>query len=125
MSKGKSYFSTEIFHGPLAKNTTALNRELLKEVVKIRDIDSAGQRWSKKNYPQGYTSYSSMSELFRVSSTFLKLKQIIDRQVKAYASELEMDLDRHALEMTHLWVNVVPTHGYHGLHLHPHSTVSG
>jgi uncharacterized protein (TIGR02466 family) len=120
-------FSTEIYHKPLApaSRTKSLNRELIDEVYKIRESDVAGQSWSKKNYPGGYTSYSSMCELFRVSSTFHKLKEMIDAHVLKYARLLDMDVKNHPLEMTHLWVNMNSQHVYHGSHIHPLSSISG
>ncbi len=127
----RDYFPTKIYQSKLLLNSrlknnlSTLNKELLKECYQIRDLDHQGRQWSRENYPGGFTSYSSMSELFRVSSTFDKLKKHIDRHVKKYAQSLNMDLKQHPLEMTNLWVNIVPRHTYHGLHLHPLSSISG
>ena len=118
-------FPTQIHHEKLVKNATAFNRDLLKECYQFREMDEQGRKWSKKNYPGGYTSYGSISKLFRNSSTFDELRRKIDKHVLKYARSLDMDTKKHELTMTNLWVNIVPKHTYHGLHLHPLSTVSG
>ncbi len=120
-----SLFATEVFQKSLGVGVAKLNRELVKECYQIAEVDREGKSWSSKNYPKGYTSYGSMAELFRVSSTFANLKKRIDKQMIAYAHSLEMNIESHKLEMTHLWINIVPEHGYHGMHLHPLSSLSG
>ncbi len=118
-------FPTQIHHEKLMAKSTVFNRDLLKECYQFREMDEQGRKWSKKNYPGGYTSYGSISKLFKNSSTFDELRQKIDKHVQKYARSLDMDTRKHKLEMTNLWVNIVPKHTYHGLHLHPLSTVSG
>ena len=122
----KSWFPTQIYDAPLrARGTAALNRELLKEAQQIREVDKAGQRWSRERYPGGYTSYGSMCQLHRMSSTFMELERAIRRHVRRFARALDYDLDGCTLEMTDCWVNIMPRHCAHGLHLHPTSTISG
>ena len=99
--------------------------ELIKEAYQIRDADRAGRKWSEANYPCGYTSYASLSELFALSSTFMDLREQIDRHVQRYARQLDMDQRLHKLTMTNLWVNINAPHTYHGLHVHPLSSISG
>ena len=119
-------FPTYIHYTDLQrKGAPAFNRELIKETAQIRDFDVPGQRWSRKNYPGGYTSYGSMDKLHQFSSTFVELEKKLDRHVKAFARELEYDLTDRELIMTDCWVNVMPEHTVHGLHLHPNSTISG
>jgi uncharacterized protein (TIGR02466 family) len=60
-----------------------------------------------------------------VSPTFERLGRVLARHVRAYARALELDLDGRELAMTDCWVNVMPRHVVHGLHLHPLSTISG
>jgi uncharacterized protein (TIGR02466 family) len=119
----KAWFPTFIYEAPLA-GAAALNRTLLAECHKLRAHDREGQRWSRKNYPDGYTSYASMSRLHRTFSTFTALQKKLDRHVRAFARHLDLKLDRR-LEMTDCWVNVMPRHAVHGLHFHPVSTISG
>lgn len=108
-----------------AKKSSSFNRGLIKECYQLMKMDDEGRTWSKKNYPGGYTSYSSLSKLHEISSTFESLKKTIDAHVLKYARSLEMDLTNSRIEMTNLWVNIVPKHTYHGLHLHPNSVISG
>ncbi|MGB0955613.1 MAG: TIGR02466 family protein, partial [Panacagrimonas sp.] len=100
-------------------------RDVLKESRQIRDYDRAGQRWSKKGYPGGYTSYGSMDQLHRFSSGFDDLRKAIDRHVERYARALAWDLDRIELVMTDCWLNIMPKACAHSFHLHPQSAISG
>jgi uncharacterized protein (TIGR02466 family) len=117
-------FPTPIYYAPVT-SSEKLRKELLKEAYQLRDFDKAGRAWSNKNYAGGYTSYGSMSELFRFSSTFDDLKKRIDKHVRLFSRALDMDTKAHKLEMTSLWVNICPKGASHSLHLHPISTISG
>jgi len=101
------------------------NRELLEEILKIREIDDRGRKWSEKNYPGGYTSYATLNELHKFSTTFEILQKALDLEVKTYAQLLEMDLSGRKLVMTNLWANVMPAQVVHTSHIHPLSTISG
>jgi uncharacterized protein (TIGR02466 family) len=101
------------------------NRQLLKECRQLRLDDAAGRRWSAENYPGGYTSYGSVHWLQRISPTFKALEAKLERHVKAFARAVEWDLDGRELTMTDCWINIMPRHVVHGLHLHPQSTLSG
>ena len=122
----KPWFPTFIYEAPLVRSgAAALNRTLLGECAKLRQHDAKGRRWSAKNYPDGYTSYSSWNRLHKAFSTFGDLEKKLARHVGAFARHLELDLDRAQLEMTDCWVNVMPRHAVHSLHLHPVATISG
>jgi uncharacterized protein (TIGR02466 family) len=101
------------------------NNQLLRECQQLRVDDAAGRRWSKQNYPGGYTSYNSVSRMHQVSPTFAALERKLDRHVRAYARSLELDVEARPLAMTDCWVNIMPQQVVHGLHLHPLSTISG
>jgi uncharacterized protein (TIGR02466 family) len=119
-------FPTLVYASALQRgNAGAFNRQLLKECRQLRLDDAAGRRWSKKNYPGGYTSYGSVHRLQTVSPTFESLRRKLKRHVAAFAAAAEWDLEGRGLEMTDCWVNIMPRHTVHGLHLHPHSTLSG
>jgi uncharacterized protein (TIGR02466 family) len=60
-----------------------------------------------------------------VSPTFATLEKKLARHVRAFVQALEIDLAGRELAMTDCWVNVMPQHVTHGLHLHPASTLSG
>lgn len=121
----QAWFPTFLYTAPLRRDVRQLNRELLKECHQLRDHDEAGRRWSAKNYPGGYTSYGSLCRLQKFSSTFAELERHLDRHVKRFAAALDLDLTDRPLVMTDCWVNLMPRHTAHGLHLHPLSTISG
>lgn len=102
-----------------------LNARLLRECRQLRSDDAAGRRWSKRNYPCGYTSYNSVHRMHRRSPTFAALAGELDRHVARFARALALDLAAHPLGMTDCWVNVMGRGAVHGLHLHPLSTISG
>jgi uncharacterized protein (TIGR02466 family) len=118
-------FPTFVYRAPLGGRTAARNRDLLEDAYKLREVDDAGQRWCKKNYPVGYTSYASQNHLHRTFSAFRDLELLIRRHVRRFARRLDLDLQGGRLEMTDCWVNVMPRFAVHGLHLHPLSVVSG
>ena len=119
-------FPTRVYAAALQRNgSRALNRQLLKECLQLRADDLAGRRWSKRNYPGGYTSYGSAHRLQLASPTFQRLQTLLDRHVAIFAAAVEWDLTGRRLEMTDCWINIMPTGTVHGLHLHPLATVSG
>lgn len=122
----RGYFPTLIYSSRLAtREGQELNARLLRECRQLEHDDEAGRRWSKKNYPGGYTSYNSASRMHELSPTFAKLQRHLKRHVNAFARSLEFDLEGRELTMTDCWVNVMPQQVVHGLHLHPLSTISG
>ncbi len=119
-------FPTFVYCAALQRSgSRELNRQLLKECRQLREDDAAGRRWSAKNYRGGYTSYGSAHRLQQVSPTFETLRRKLERHVKAFAAAVEWDLEGRELGMTDCWVNIMPRHVVHGLHLHPLSTLSG
>jgi uncharacterized protein (TIGR02466 family) len=122
----RAWFPTLIYCEPLQRTGLArLNTELADECRRLRDFDRAGRRWSEENYPGGYTSYASMNELHRFSSTFASLERKIAGHVRAFARALAMDLRGRTIRLTDLWVNIMPEATAHSLHLHPLSFLSG
>jgi uncharacterized protein (TIGR02466 family) len=121
-----SFFPTEIYEARLQQaNWQRFNKELLRECHQVRDHDPDGQKWSKKNYPGGYTSYGSLCRMHKMSSTFMELERKLNRHVQKFARELDLDLEGRALAMTDCWINIMPHQVVHGLHIHPLSTISG
>jgi uncharacterized protein (TIGR02466 family) len=119
-------FPTYVYAAALQRNgAAAFNRQLLKECRQLRHDDAAGRRWSAKNYPGGYTSYGSVHWLQRISPTFKALQHKLERHVASFAEAMQWDLTNRELKMTDCWINIMPKHVVHGLHLHPLSTVSG
>lgn len=122
----RAWFPTFIYCEPLQKTAlTRLNDELADECQRLRDYDEAGRAWSTANYPGGYTSYGSMSQLQHFSSTFAALEQKLTRHVRTFARTLDMDLKGREIKMTDCWVNIMPEQTAHSLHLHPLSFISG
>lgn len=124
MSRVQALFPT-LVHVARLGGGTALNRELLAEIRQVRERDAAGRRWSARNYPGGYTSYASLDQLHRMSSTFIALRVRLDRHARAFARALHWDLDGRALQMTDCWANVMGRSAAHSGHLHPHAVISG
>lgn len=125
-----AYFPTRILAATLPRaRATDLNARLLRECRQLQVEDVAGLRWSRRNYPGGFTSYASAHQMHRHSPTFARLERWIDGQVAKFVRELEFDLgDAKAgksLAMTDCWVNVMPRGVTHSLHLHPLSVISG
>lgn len=119
-------FPTQVYVSNLRRaGWLRFNRELLRECQQVRDYDVAGQKWCIENYPGGYTSYGSLCQMHKMSSTFATLEKKINRHVKAYARALELDMTGRELAMTDCWINIMPQHVVHGLHIHPTSTISG
>lgn len=128
MPKLQSWFSTHIYHDRLLRQSAAgarFNRELRRECRLYREVDYAGRKWSAKNYPGGYTSYGSLDKLHRLSSTFGELERYLQRHAQAFARALDWDLGSARLMLTDCWINIMPRHTAHSLHLHPNSVISG
>lgn len=122
----RAWFPTLIYQQRLLpRGGQALNAELLKECLQIRERDAAGRRWSATGYPGGYTSYGSLDKLHRMSSTFGQMRVAIDRHVRRYARALDWNLGEGRLLMTDCWINVMPRGVAHSFHLHPQAVVSG
>lgn len=121
-----AWFPTLVYCDKLQKSgLSRLNYDLAGECARLREFDAAGRRWSATNYPGGYTSYASMCELHRFSSSFETLERRIRRHVLAYARALEFELRGREVFMTDCWVNIMPPTAVHGLHLHPLAFISG
>lgn len=122
----QTWFPTSIYVAPLlSRGLARFNRELLEQSYLVRDTDPEGQQWSEEHYLNGYTSYGSITDLHRRYPHFEELRQAIDRHTKKFARYLEMDVQGGHLEMVSCWVNIMPTHTAHSLHLHPLSVISG
>src|SRR6516164_6619689 len=109
-------FPTLVYQGRLRqRGWRTLNARLLRECRQLRADDAAGRRWSARNYPGGYTSYSSAHRMQRLSPTFAALARELDRHVARFTRTLQMDLGSRALTMTDCWVNIMGRGAVHGL----------
>lgn len=120
----QTFFPTSIYSENLFAKTK-FNRELLEQCYLVRDTDEEGQEWSREHYPNGFTSYGSLTQLHRMYPHFEELARAIDKHARKFARKLEMDLMDGKLEMSSCWVNIMPTNTVHSLHLHPLSVLSG
>lgn len=125
--KIKDYFPTPIYVQELLQKPRAerFRRELLEQCYLVRATDDEGQEWSRENYPNGYTSYGTITDLHRRYPHFEALGRELDRHARRFARHLELDLQGGCLELTSLWVNIMPTTATHTSHLHPLSVLSG
>jgi len=122
----RAWFPTLIYCEPLqSRGLERFNTELADECRKLRAFDRAGRKWSEQNYPGGYTSYASMNELQRFSSTFAGLERKLMGHARTFARALDMDLRGRTVRMTDCWVNIMPPTAAHSLHLHPLAFISG
>jgi uncharacterized protein (TIGR02466 family) len=122
----QALFPTRVYKAPLqASGRKSFNDRLLLECRQYREDDMAGQAWSATRYPGGYTSYGSLSRMHTISPTFGLLERKLRRHVSKFARLLEFDLEGRELAMTDCWINIMPRHVVHSLHLHPLSTISG
>lgn len=102
-----------------------LHSALIREALKFEEMDDQGMKWCKENYPFGYTSYGSLSQIHEISPNFYELFQAITKEVMRYARALNFDFDEGSLELSQAWVNVMRRGCQHSFHLHPLSSVSG
>jgi uncharacterized protein (TIGR02466 family) len=122
----QALFPTLVYQAPLqATGWKSFNDRLLLECRQYREDDTSGQAWSATRYPGGYTSYGSLSRMHTISPTFGLLERKLRRHVSKFARSLEFDLEGRELTMTDCWINIMPRHVVHSLHLHPLSTISG
>jgi uncharacterized protein (TIGR02466 family) len=122
----RALFATQVYTAAWNDaGARSLNSRLLRECLQLRSDDGAGRAWSRSGYPGGYTSYNSLCRMQQLSPTFAALERRINAHVKKFSARLELDLQARALTMTDCWVNIMPRGVVHGLHLHPHATISG
>jgi len=122
----QALFVTQIYRAALqSRAARAFNAQLLREIRQLARDDRAGARWSAKNYPGGFTSYNSVCRLHRVSPTFARLEKLLSLHVLKFCRQLEFDLTGRTLAMTDCWANIMAPGVFHGLHLHPLSSISG
>ena len=84
-----------------------------------------GREWSAVNYRGGYTSYGSLSDMHYRCPSFAEFKEAMQPHALAFAKASRWEMRGMELEMTACWMNIMPKHTYHTLHLHPHSVISG
>ncbi|MFO1402537.1 MAG: TIGR02466 family protein [Steroidobacteraceae bacterium] len=122
----RALFPTLVYETRLPRApATDLHRRLLRECHQYAADDLAGQRWSRRNYPGGYTSYGSLCQMQRVSPTFAELERRIAPHLRAYVAALHLDMRGRELAMTDCWINIMPPLVVHSQHIHTLATISG
>lgn len=119
-------FPSFVYESPLTpKSVKKMNQEIVTEAFQFKKMDHEGRLWSEQNYPRGYTSYGSIDNIHKISSTFEGLEKMIRRHVFKYARFLEMDINPKQLQMSSCWINIMPPSVTHTMHIHPLSVISG
>lgn len=118
-------FPTLILNEKVVPSKSPLVQELTEEAYLIAEKDNAGRNWSKDNYPKGFTSYGSLDQLHRFSSSFGKLEKKLQVSLKKFLVKSQLDLRPSDLHLTRMWVNVMGSGSSHPFHIHPHSVISG
>lgn len=119
-------FPTYLYDEPLGgPSVSRLLRDLRAESLRLAEVDEDGQKWSAENYTGGYTSYGSLDQLHLFSSTFDDLRRRLDRHRQRFARQLDLQIHPRELQITRLWVNVMPPGVTHSMHIHPLSVLSG
>ncbi len=111
-----------------SKALKKLLQNLKGDSLKIFEQDKGGQSWSETHYANGYTSYSSFSNLHEINSTFIDLKKHLDKHVQKFTKALGFSNEKRStqkLTMQSCWLNIMPPKATHSLHLHPLSVISG
>ena len=122
------FFPTTIYKEKIdvqSKTVKELNQQLLKEIAHLQYEDVAGVEWSKKNYPNGFTSYASANQMHLASPTFAELESKIKKHLQKYIRSLELQTAAKHLRMSTCWVNIMPQGAFHTSHNHPQSLISG
>jgi hypothetical protein len=95
----QALFPTLVYQAPLqASGWKSFNDRLLLECRQYREDDTAGQAWSARRYPGGYTSYGSLARMHTISPTFALLERKLRRHVNRFARSLELDLEDPRLD---------------------------
>ena len=126
MSQIESLFVTRLYRAALSEHGQPVDpAELEAACLSIAEDDEAGQEWCEENGYPGYTSYASLTDLGWRFPIFKDLVKVLNKHVKAFAEDLEFDLDDKKLKLEDIWINILPEGGTHSSHIHPHSVISG
>ena len=128
MTHLRDLFVTRLYETSLTGTAggDALNADLEDACLMLAREDRAGRAWCRIHGYGGYTSYASLDDLPRRATAFAELKRRLDAHVRAFATDIALDLGaRGRLKLDSLWVNLLRAGAAHSGHIHPHSVVSG
>ncbi len=117
-------FRTEI-HRTRVNKPLNWFKSLKEQCLTLRQIDEDGVRWSKKNYPFGYTSYGSQDDLHLRFSDLVELAGKIEKEARVFAKNLKWKTPLHSLKVSNMWVNIMEAGAHHSGHIHPDAAISG
>jgi len=118
-------FSTQIHHEPL-RGLSAKEREAIVRMTQHYEReDRLGFHWSQENYPHGFTSYGSITDLHLRSPEFTFLESKLSKAVWEFVKKILWEGSAPHLEMRDLWFNRMEKGASHSWHLHPQSVISG
>lgn len=123
MARTEKLFVTQVYRAEIGARR--LVADLAATCRGVAAEDRAGQAWCRANSYRGYTSYASLTDLPQRASVFADLVGRIGPHVGRLARLVDLDLARRPLELDSLWVNILEPGGHHGVHIHPHSVISG
>lgn len=125
-SKVRQVFPTYICQGSLpSAQARRINKQLKREIEILQKIDRHGMAWSKKYFPNMYTSYATLTKLHETSPYFAELKKLIDPHVRKFIRKQQWALMGRKIEMTTCWANSSRKGSHHTMHLHPYAVISG
>ncbi|WP_299501977.1 TIGR02466 family protein [uncultured Roseobacter sp.] len=126
MSDIESLFVTRLYRAALSEQGKPIDiAELEASCWSIAEDDEAGQDWCDANGYPGYTSYASLTDLPYRFPIFKDLVKVLNKHVKAFAKDLEFNLDGRKLKLEDIWINILSPGGIHTSHIHPQSVISG
>lgn len=126
MTRISSLFVTRLYQAALTEHGKPIDAaELEASCWSIAEDDEAGQDWCEEHGYPGYTSYASLTDLPYRFPIFKDLVKILDKHVKAFAKDLDFNLEGRKLKLEDIWINILPPGGIHTSHIHPHSVISG
>jgi uncharacterized protein (TIGR02466 family) len=117
-------FTTKIFRQPIVKPSSALHKGLVKDAFAFQRMDDVGKNWSKKNYLNGYTSYSSITNVHQISPYYDELSKLLLKAAAKYWSILGFS-KKPKLFIDSFWINIMSENCSHPMHIHPKSIISG
>ena len=94
MSQIESLFATRLYRAHLSEFGKPINAdELENSCLAVAEDDDAGQNWCAEHDFPGYTSYASLTDLPWRFPIFKDLVKVLNKHVKAFAKDLDFDLD--------------------------------
>jgi uncharacterized protein (TIGR02466 family) len=98
--------------------------KLISYVQKLQENDTEGQRISAQEYPSGYTSYYTRSNLF-TDPLLADLVSFIHQCAGNFATQHHWDTKNFEPVINALFANINPKFSNHPDHMHPYSHISG